>query len=70
MKFEQWTPTTWLFWAALIVAMWVPDQRAVTLVAAVAFGLSLVWQLVQWMIIRRQHKAEIKEHLEAWNYKG
>jgi hypothetical protein len=66
VKFETWTPTTYLFWAALLVIVFVTDQFAVTMVALVAFGLSLVWQLVQWIIIRRQRKA----HLEAWNYKG
>lgn len=59
MKFEQWTPTTYLFWAALIVITLLPDIPGVaSVIAAGAFTLSLIWQLVQWIIIRRQRKAK------------
>lgn len=69
MKFEQWTPTTYLFWAALLVIVFVTNEFAVTTVALVAFSVSLLWQLVQFIVIRRQRKAS-STHLEAWNYKG
>ena len=71
MEFEKWTPTTYLFWAALMVVINIPGSPVAAIwVAGGAFGLSLVWQLVQWIIIRRQRKAKTEEHLTAWNYKG
>jgi threonine/homoserine/homoserine lactone efflux protein len=68
VEYEKWGPTTYLFWAALMVVLVLPEQHAVNTVILVTFALSTVWQLVQWVIIRRQRKP--KPHLEAWNYKG
>ena len=70
MQYDKWTPTTYLYWAALLVITFVANEGAVILVACAAFGLALLWQLTQWVIIRRQRKAESAEHLTAWNYKG
>ena len=67
MEYEKWSPTTYLFWAALMVIVFIPETPlAVHIVTITTFTLSFVWQLVQMFIIWRQRKA----HLEAWSYKG
>lgn len=66
MEFDKWTTTTYLFWAALLVIVFITNEFAVTMVALIAFSLTLIWQLVQWLIIRRQRKAQL---LEAYDRK-